>query len=340
MNNTGIMFLRIICLTLAAVFALCAGCASAPAVRESPTADWLVVSGSASIAPAGARSLALHEATLAAEEAAREKIRGRLRQLLATPSQTIWEAMMLDPYARSRILGLLAETRAFERSARDDQTVEVQLRVDLDYIRRICIYGQEAKPIGDKPAPAPPPPAIVLLGDCLAHGPAGAGPESDLAVLLEKRLERPILRRGSREASSDRAQELLRDAMAGQPGAVIVFLGVNDWLQGVPAARVERNLSLALERIQKSGAKAALVGFSVFPEDGYGAMFDRLAMRFHCLYAPEVLAGIAANPQMKADDVYPNASGYALIAQRIADAIGSGLVSAAGSGAPPGAPGE
>ncbi len=97
-----------------------------------------------------------------------------------------------------------------------------------------------------------------------------------------------------------------------KPSIVIVELGANDALRGVPLATSEDNLRTIVEQAQQGHAKVVLVGMYV--PSNYGPAYTQ---RFHAMYAsvahemnvrlvPFLLAGIENRPEMfQSDQMHP-----------------------------------
>ncbi|HEY2321816.1 MAG TPA: GDSL-type esterase/lipase family protein, partial [Thermoanaerobaculia bacterium] len=109
------------------------------------------------------------------------------------------------------------------------------------------------------------------------------------------------------------------DVLSRDPRIVIVGLGGNDYLQNIPISTTERNLRSIIDKIEGSGAAVILLGFR-FPSINadYEAMYKRVANEKRCLFVANVLSGILTSPELKSDEVHPNARGYQLMADRIA----------------------
>src|SRR5262249_47888166 len=99
---------------------------------------------------------------------------------------------------------------------------------------------------------------------------------------------------------------------------VIIGLGGNDFLQGVPIATTENNLRSAVRAVHRAGAMAVILGFR-FPSLGasYETMYARVSRDEKCLLIPDLLDGILSDPSLKSDEIHPNARGYRLMADRI-----------------------
>ena len=110
--------------------------------------------------------------------------------------------------------------------------------------------------------------------------------------------------------------------------ALIVTLGGNDLLRGLPPEAARANLAGILQAAEEAGVAVLLIGMEAPLNYGpdYKAAFDAiypdLAAEFGTLYAESFLAPITAAPDlrvlMQADGIHPNAAGVALIV----DALG------------------
>jgi len=109
------------------------------------------------------------------------------------------------------------------------------------------------------------------------------------------------------------------EVLSATPRIVIVGLGGNDFLRGVPIATTEANLRTIVGKIQAAGAMVVLLGFR-FPSlsADYGPMYERVAHDDACLLIAGVLKGILTDTSLKSDEIHPNARGYQLMAERIA----------------------
>jgi len=108
------------------------------------------------------------------------------------------------------------------------------------------------------------------------------------------------------------------------PRIVILALGANDGLRGLPPERTRDNLANIIERFQAAGVAVLLAGMRVPPNygdhyaDAFAAMFPDLAKRYGLPLIPFFLDGVAANPALNlGDGIHPNAAGYQVIVDRI-----------------------
>lgn len=160
---------------------------------------------------------------------------------------------------------------------------------------------------------------IIAFGDSLTAG-YGAGRGEDYPSRLAIGTEKEILNAGVNGDTTDSALARIdSDVLTKKPRIVIVGLGGNDFLRGVPIGTTETNLRTIVKRIHGAGAMVMLLGFD-FPSvtASYGKMYARVAHDEGCLLVPDMLDGILSNPALKSDEIHPNVSGYELMAERVA----------------------
>lgn len=99
------------------------------------------------------------------------------------------------------------------------------------------------------------------------------------------------------------------------PGIVILELGGNDGLRGLPLAEIRANLAAMVKLCRKSGAKVLLLGIELPVNygppyrDGLRAIYAELARDGHAGLVPFLLQGIALDPGlMQPDGLHPTAA--------------------------------
>ena len=102
-----------------------------------------------------------------------------------------------------------------------------------------------------------------------------------------------------------------------KPAVVVLELGGNDALRGLPLNMTEQNLSAMTQAAKKAGAKVLLVGMQVPPNYGsayaasFSGLFPKIARAEKVALVPFFLKGIAdasdATAQFQADRIHPNA---------------------------------
>jgi acyl-CoA thioesterase-1 len=114
------------------------------------------------------------------------------------------------------------------------------------------------------PARAAEPPVILVVGDSLSAG-YGLAPGQGGVALLQQRLKkqgyghRVVNASVSGETTDGGVQRLDRALATHRPGLVIIELGGNDGLRGLPVARVRANLELMITRSRAAGAEVLLL---------------------------------------------------------------------------------
>lgn len=164
--------------------------------------------------------------------------------------------------------------------------------------------------------------AVIAFGDSLTAG-YGAGEGEDYPSRVSAAIGVPLLNAGVSGDTTDAAlRRIERDVVSQDPRLVIVGLGGNDFLRGAPIASTEENLRAIVRRIHGAGAMVVLLEFE-FPSlnADYGAMYERIAEEEGALLVEGALEGILTKPALRSDAIHPNAQGYALMAERIAEPV-------------------
>lgn len=190
------------------------------------------------------------------------------------------------------------------------------------------------------------PPTILILGDSISAA-YGIDTSQGWVALLQQRLRQEHLdyRVVNASVSGDTTRTGLNrlDAALQQyrPAVVIVALGGNDGLRGLPFSEIETSLSRIIEVSQQQGAKVLLAGVRLPPNYGafyntrFAALFRQLADTRQVALVPRLLDGIDEHAElMQADGIHPTAAAQA----RILDNVWPHLLPLLGS-RPEGAPG-
>jgi acyl-CoA thioesterase-1 len=169
---------------------------------------------------------------------------------------------------------------------------------------------------------------IAVLGDSLATA-YGLAIEEGFPAQLERRLRAEgfdcvVLDAGVGGDTTAGGLARLDWALADQPSHVIVELGGNDALRGLPPEQMEQNLDAIVGRLREQGVAVLLAGMLAPPNLGraYGeafeAAFARVAERHDVVLYPFFLDGVAGNPELnQPDGIHPTAAGIAVIVERI-----------------------
>lgn len=183
-------------------------------------------------------------------------------------------------------------------------------------------------------------PRVVFLGDSLTAG-YGLAKEQSVPALIQKHLESAGLRYESVNAgvSGDTSAGGLRRldwSLEGDVRVLVIELGANDGLRGLPVAELKRNLGEIITRARQRGISVLLTGMEAPPNYGaaYTAEFRQayrdLAKQHGVAFVPFYLDGVAGIPGLNiSDGIHPNAEGSRVIAQTIWRALEPLLVAQA-----------
>ena len=202
----------------------------------------------------------------------------------------------------------------------------------LMHIRRLLFLLLFVGLVPPTPAAAPRP-AILVFGDSLSAG-YGVPRESTWAALLARKLEREGARHTVVNASLSgettagglrRFDEALRTH---QPGIVILELGANDGLRGLPLDVMQRNLETMITKSRSQGATVLLVGMRLPPNYGkdytekFHASYLDLARRHRLALVPFLFEGFAERRELfQPDAVHPTAEAQPLMLETIWKAL-------------------
>jgi acyl-CoA thioesterase-1 len=168
----------------------------------------------------------------------------------------------------------------------------------------------------------------VALGDSLTAGQGIGVVKAYPAVvqewLDEAGLELTVVNAGVNGDTTARAVARLDRVLGGDVRILIIGLGANDGLRGVPVAQLKANLSRIIETAQGRGIAVLLCGMEALPVHGwdYSVAFHmayrELAERYRVPLVPFMLTNVIGNPDMmQRDRIHPNAEGARAIAQNI-----------------------
>jgi acyl-CoA thioesterase-1 len=186
--------------------------------------------------------------------------------------------------------------------------------------------------VGTAPAEASAPsgtrPRIVFLGDSLT---AGYGLEKVQAVpaLIQARLAREgypleVINAGVSGDTSAGGLSRLDWSLSGDVRILVIELGANDGLRGLPVAAMKRNLSEIIARAKARGIAVLLTGMEALPNYGeaytteFRETFPALAREHKVAFMPFYLDGVAGNPGLNiADGMHPNPKGATIVADNL-----------------------
>jgi acyl-CoA thioesterase I len=182
-------------------------------------------------------------------------------------------------------------------------------------------------------APAlPPARTILVVGDSLSAE-YGLKRGTGWVALLEKRLaEQKVAARVvnasiSGDTTSGGRSRLGALLAQHKPGIVVIELGANDALRGLPLDNTRANLAAMTEAAQKAGARVLLVGIQVPPNYGtdytqrFAAIYPALGKAHKAAVVPFMLKGVADGPDatrlFQADRIHPTEAAHPVILDNI-----------------------
>jgi len=168
-------------------------------------------------------------------------------------------------------------------------------------------------------------PLILVLGDSLSAE-YGIARGTGWVALLEQQLAREKLSARvvnasvSGETTSGGRSRLPALLAEHKPSHVVIELGGNDALRGLPLKSVEDNLTAMTEAAQKAGAKVLLVGMQVPPNYGtdyarrFAGLFTQVAEARKAAVVPFFLKDVADGPDptrmFQPDRIHPRAEAH------------------------------
>lgn len=175
-------------------------------------------------------------------------------------------------------------------------------------------------------------PAIVFLGDSLTAGlgldSSASFPSLIAARLEEQQLDVDVVNAGVSGDTSAGGLRRLDWALEGNPRVLVLALGANDGLRGLPTTELRKNLAAIIEASQAKGVAVILAGMEAPPNNGpeyaarFRAVYKDLAETYDVPLIPFLLEGVAGQPALnQADGIHPNAEG----ARRVADIVWQAL---------------
>jgi acyl-CoA thioesterase-1 len=170
---------------------------------------------------------------------------------------------------------------------------------------------------------------ILVFGDSLSAA-LGLRPEQGWVELLARRLQSQgygyevVNASVSGETSGGGLQRLPRALELHHPQIVILELGANDGLRGLPVDAMRANLEQMVHLAQAAGARVLLLGIRIPPNygprygDQFAAAYPAIAEQHHLPLVPFLLQDVALDPHLMQDDgLHPNAAGEPKVLENV-----------------------
>jgi acyl-CoA thioesterase-1 len=171
--------------------------------------------------------------------------------------------------------------------------------------------------------------AVLVFGDSLSAA-FGIDQQKGWVQLLQKRLSSPYFHATvvnasiSGETSQGGLTRIGQVLDKHKPDIVLLELGGNDGLQGLPLTLMQDNLERIIQSIQARHIKVLLLGIHLPPNYGkfytqeFDGIYKELARKYQLPFVPFLLEGIATEPElMQSDGIHPKAQAQNMILDNI-----------------------
>ena len=178
----------------------------------------------------------------------------------------------------------------------------------------------------------PPIRHLVALGDSLTAG-YGLSPQDGFTAQLQAALaqkgHRVIIHNGGVSGDTSAGGRARLDWVIGpETDAVIIELGANDMLRGIPPQVTKKNLRAIIETLNSKGLPVLLAGMLAAPNLGpqyeaqFNQLYPQLAKQYGLVFYPFFLDGVAGDPTLNlADRIHPNRDGIQVIVKNIMPSV-------------------
>ncbi|MDQ1921989.1 arylesterase [Massilia sp. CCM 9206] len=173
------------------------------------------------------------------------------------------------------------------------------------------------------------PKTVLVLGDSLSAE-YGLSRGAGWVALLEQKLKAEKIDAAivnasiSGETTSGGRARLPALLTQHKPDIVVIELGANDGLRGLPVPAAETNMRTMIELAQKNKARVLLVGMRIPPNYGrdyterFFGMYKSLSTQYKAPLVPFMLDGVADKPALfQPDRLHPNAQAHPVILANI-----------------------
>ena len=170
---------------------------------------------------------------------------------------------------------------------------------------------------------------VLVIGDSISAA-YGLETTQGWVRLLQQKLKREkidceiINSSISGDTTGGGAARINQDLATYHPQVVIIELGGNDGLRGLPPRVIKKNLKTMIDRAQSSNSQVILLGIEIPPNygkrytDSFKAIYQELATETKIDLVPELMTGIGDQSRyMQEDGIHPNRTGQSLILEKI-----------------------
>ena len=170
-------------------------------------------------------------------------------------------------------------------------------------------------------------PVILAFGDSLTAG-FGLSESESYPSQLQDYLDRNgydyrVINAGLSGDTSAGAANRIEFSLEDNPEIIIVTIGGNDLLRGLPLDQLRTNIASIIEASQEAGTKVVLSGMQAPAnlDSAYRteliALYQELAREYDTAFIPFFLEGVALNPAInQSDQIHPTKEGYGIILEQ------------------------
>lgn len=179
-------------------------------------------------------------------------------------------------------------------------------------------------------------PTIVFLGDSLSEG-YGVAQGKSFPDVVQRRLDKDglkyrVVNLGVSGDTTTGGLGRINHALSFKPSVLVVELGGNDGLRGIPVAKSKANIEQMIVRAQQAGAKVLLAGMTLPPNYGpdyiksFETMYKDLSVKYKVPLIPFLMSSIREQMAtrkglMQGDGIHPTAEGHELVADTVMQAL-------------------
>jgi len=197
------------------------------------------------------------------------------------------------------------------------------MRLEMSFLRwlvvLLLVWGCSERPKLER---LPSDAVILAFGDSLTFG-TGASEDESYPAQLETMIGRRVVRAGVPGEVTAQALARLPDALDEHaPRLLLLCIGGNDFLRRLGNQQAERNVREMVKLAQSRGIAVLLIGT---PEPGFTvsppAFYAGIAKEYRLPYEEGIIGQVLKDASLKADPIHPNARGYRIIAERVAETL-------------------
>jgi acyl-CoA thioesterase I len=215
----------------------------------------------------------------------------------------------------------------------------------LSVVSSVACGRESSTPAEAPPRVTPPPPSggpapsahmealdvrprVVLLGDSITAG-LGLSPEEAYPTLLQEKIDADglafhVINAGVSGDTSAGGLSRMDWALDGDVRVLVVALGGNDALRGLPVEELRKNLSTIIERAQAKRIRVILAGMEAPPNFGqayivaFHKIYPELSKKYGIPLIPFLLQGVAGIEGLnQRDGIHPTAEGARTVADNV-----------------------